>query len=306
MAETEARGDWRHSTAVIPPEEALHGLKESPEEPRSSEVAARHAEDIAEAILAASARDSIEGQLVWIGSEEVLLYVLFLLRDAGRRGFLSFLETFRWGEGGDADWGVGGVWWGEREWLDVTHYNTLISMYRRVGNYDSALRVADAMRSATPPVQPNLLTFNKLIDCCAKLSLPHDAEAFYLALKKQRLKPDYYTFSALIMAVADTSPETAIDAYNLMLEEGIAPTAPHYSALLLGQDSLDSCLEVFEEMRLQGVRPNRYVYSILIHRFALEREWLDVERLYDEAMLVLSLLGAFEAFFFVEWRFNRS
>ncbi|KAK3253987.1 hypothetical protein CYMTET_36784 [Cymbomonas tetramitiformis] len=90
---------FRHTfatAAVIPPEEALHGLKESPEEPRSSEVAARHAEDIAEAILAASARDSIEGQLVWIGSEEVLLYVLFLLRDAGRRGFLSFLETFRW------------------------------------------------------------------------------------------------------------------------------------------------------------------------------------------------------------------
>ncbi|KAK3255270.1 hypothetical protein CYMTET_35539 [Cymbomonas tetramitiformis] len=157
-------------------------------------------------------------------------------------------------------------------------------MTSRAGGLMTWRQVADAMRSATPPVQPNLLTFNKLIDCCAKLSLPHDAEAFYLALKKQRLKPDYYTFSALIMAVADTSPETAIDAYNLMLEEGIAPTAPHYSALLLGQDSLDSCLEVFEEMRLQGVRPNRYVYSILIHRFALEREWLDVERLYDEAM----------------------
>ena len=144
---------------------------------------------------------------------------------------------------------------------DVKAANILLNVYAKLADVDSAWYILDQMihgnGTDVPKLTPNLVTYNTLLDACAKA---RDLDAALCAkerLVQSGLRPDARTFTTLISTVARTKSQTS-GAHDVtlafawlqeMIQEEIVPNGKTYSALI------DACGRAGRpDLALKGLR----------------------------------------------------
>jgi len=93
---------------------------------------------------------------------------------------------------------------------DVKAANILMNAYAKLGDYESALDLMGQMTSENggcdvPPIAPNLVTWNTLVDACHRADDLSAALDVFDALKSAKVRPDARTYTSLISTVARRS-----------------------------------------------------------------------------------------------------
>merc|ERR1719163_1761801 len=129
-------------------------------------------------------------------------------------------------------------------------YQTLIRVLVQRKQQDKALEVYEDMRESK--VQPNLATFNALIDVCARNGSVE---------KSGQLFRDMCVHGDL---------EQAIQLFTLMRKRGVMPDAVLFNSIMDGaaRKQMTSLVEqVFADMESSGVSPGNFTLSILVKMY---------------------------------------
>ena len=146
---------------------------------------------------------------------------------------------------------------------------TLIKGYAKIPNLEEALKIFDSMKE-NPKAQPNLITYNCIIDACVKAdNIALASELFNELLDSSSyLKPDLITYSTLIKGLCRQKDiETAYYYLNLMQSFGIKPDEALFNLILEcchATNYYDLGLQIFEMMNQLRVPPSNITFSILI------------------------------------------
>ena len=127
---------------------------------------------------------------------------------------------------------------------DVKAANILMNCYAKMGDVPSALELLEQMKtgngSDVPAMEPNLITYNTVLDACHKAGDLDTALQLKDTLLQKGLHPDATTYTTLIASVARKA--NAISGAN-------DPTI---------------AFSLLQEMRTCNIRPNGMTYSALI------------------------------------------
>lgn len=146
---------------------------------------------------------------------------------------------------------------------DVRAANILMNCYAKLSMVEQAQDLLNQMKTGCgpdisgQPIQPNLVTYNSLLDACLKAG---DLDAALLAkqwLLDDNLQPDARTYTSLIATVArqpsksagQNDPTPAFSLLQEMVDRGIEPNGMTYSALI---DAAGRCRR--SDLALQGLR----------------------------------------------------
>lgn len=115
----------------------------------------------------------------------------------------------------------------------------------------------------------SIVTYNTLLDCCARCCRMDGVPAIIEDMKKAKIKPNIITYSTMLKGHCQTGDISA--AFKLgkeMREEAdLVPDEIMYNSLLDGcaQSSLvDDGLRVLREMEDAGVKPSNFTLSVLV------------------------------------------
>ena len=117
-------------------------------------------------------------------------------------------------------------------------------------------------------VRPNVITFNALLDCCAKASAVTLAFEIFRHMKKEHISPNRTTYTSLINACCRSDEvDQGFIVIEHMIQGNIAPNVTTYTCLI------DSCskhgmferaFDTLETMNNRGVRANSATFNALI------------------------------------------
>merc|ERR1719161_444329 len=132
---------------------------------------------------------------------------------------------------------------------------------------DKVFMVYKEMRSKGVPC--NTITYNTLLDACAKCCAMDRASSLLEDMKETSVEPDIITYSTIVKGYC---LEGDVDRAFHVLEEmkrddKFAPDEIMYNSILDGcakQHRVDEALKVLEEMKSSGVGPSNYTLSILV------------------------------------------
>ncbi|KAK8711474.1 hypothetical protein V6N13_146756 [Hibiscus sabdariffa] len=114
---------------------------------------------------------------------------------------------------------------------DVVTYNALLGGYGKQGKYDEVRGLFDQMKAQK--VSPNLLTYSTVIDVYSKGGLYKEAMDVFVEFKRAGLKADVVLYSALIDALCKNGlVETAVCLLDEMTKEGIRPNVVTYNSII--------------------------------------------------------------------------
>uniref|UniRef100_A0A7S1TGE3 Pentacotripeptide-repeat region of PRORP domain-containing protein n=1 Tax=Compsopogon caeruleus TaxID=31354 RepID=A0A7S1TGE3_9RHOD len=129
-------------------------------------------------------------------------------------------------------------------------------------------------RMVTAKIDADVILYNSLISVYARLGDTMTAVEILRRLEKTGLQPNCRSYNTVLSAFASFSTaslEEALAIFKEMNERGIEPNVVTYSTLIdiCGQrGDVRICFEVFSSMRKAGVRPNILTYGSLIHSCA--------------------------------------
>jgi len=83
--------------------------------------------------------------------------------------------------------------------LDEITYNTLIKGCSKARKLNQAISFYEEMRASN--IKPNRITYNSLIDTCVKTRKMYRAWQFYDEMIKNSIIPDNFTYSILINGI---------------------------------------------------------------------------------------------------------
>jgi pentatricopeptide repeat protein len=63
-------------------------------------------------------------------------------------------------------------------------YTTMIKAYSKTFQLDKAMEIYELMRSGSSSMQPNIITFNSLIDCCVRCGDMDTASKIFAHMKQ--------------------------------------------------------------------------------------------------------------------------
>lgn len=145
---------------------------------------------------------------------------------------------------------------------DIKAVNILMNAYAKLADLRSAQALMRQVQSAcgpdiVAPLEPNLVTYNTLLDACHKASDLDAALQAKQALVEAGLEPDARTYTSLIATVARKTslsagqhdPTLAFDLLEEMKSASIFPNGMTYSALI---DAAGRCQR--SDLALQGLR----------------------------------------------------
>jgi pentatricopeptide repeat protein len=145
-------------------------------------------------------------------------------------------------------------------------YQTLIKVLAQRKLQTQAMDVYHDMRENK--LQPNLATFNALIDLCARNGDVERSTEIFRDMCALGVTPDLITYSTVIKGYCVKGElEQALTLFTLMRKRGIAPDAVLFNSILDGaaRKQMTSLVEqVFHDMETSGVAPSNYTLSILI------------------------------------------
>lgn len=150
--------------------------------------------------------------------------------------------------------------------VDVISYNTVVKGYAQAGEFAKAIAILEKMSSRIPPVTPNLITFNTIMDAAVRAKRVDEAWKVLAKMRKQGLVPDKYSCSILVKGLhagdQGGSRQQIVNSLALVAELG-EPDSSNlhhvlFSSLLEASQALNDwelMLKVFEQMKAQKVPP---------------------------------------------------
>jgi pentatricopeptide repeat protein len=154
------------------------------------------------------------------------------------------------------------------------------------GQAEAAEQLLQRMRSCG--VQPNVFTYNTLMDVYAKCGDADKALQLLRRMQAEEMECDVITFGAAMDACSKGGAwESALQLLPDMRKLDVAPNVNVWNALLdaLGKaGQLDRMLKQFAAMKAEGCTPNSSTYNTLTSVLAVAGEHALVDRFYSEAL----------------------
>ena len=152
---------------------------------------------------------------------------------------------------------------------DKDVYNSLIEGYfLKWPNHDKALALFEEMKSRT---QPNLVTFNILIQGCAENQQIETAFSFFKEMESMKIKPDQGTYTRLIDGcVATNRMDLMISFVEELKRKGTPFTVALFGLLVNGcmkANQTEMATNLYAQMEKEGVRVSADTFNVLISGF---------------------------------------
>lgn len=151
--------------------------------------------------------------------------------------------------------------------LNAVIYCSVLKGFTREKNAAKVWAVYEEMQKRN--IDLSIVTYNTLLDCCARCCRMDGVPAIIEDMKKAKIKPNIITYSTMLKGHCQTGDISA--AFKLvkeMREEAdLVPDEIMYNSLLDGcaQSSLvDDGLRVLREMEDAGVKPSNFTLSVLV------------------------------------------
>ncbi|KAL1915144.1 uncharacterized protein VTP21DRAFT_7625 [Calcarisporiella thermophila] len=161
---------------------------------------------------------------------------------------------------------------------DPRPFNIMMHAYHLYGDLAAARNVFDAMKEHA--VEPNIVSYNTLMNAITKLGDPEEAIQFF---NKLPMPGDVFSYCTLIDACATLKDfKRATEFFERMRREGVQPNAVVFNAIIhicCQQNQLARAMTVLNDMQQQGVDPNDITYATLIRAHSLRGLHSDVEQL---------------------------
>jgi pentatricopeptide repeat protein len=157
-------------------------------------------------------------------------------------------------------------------------YNTLLNIFARCQLTQRMPSILDDMRSSTPPVEPDLVTYSTLIKgFCASGQVDHALGLLEEMQMGGKFKPDEMMYNSLLDGCSrEERLSHGMRLADQMRREGIAPSNYTLTMLvkLFGRcRRLNQAFLIVDELSAEyGLRPNIQVYTCLIQGCFQNRE----------------------------------
>ncbi|KAK4285777.1 hypothetical protein QN277_002427 [Acacia crassicarpa] len=143
---------------------------------------------------------------------------------------------------------------------DLSVQNSLVSMYSKCGNVSAAYRIF------TDITEPNIVSFNSVINGFAQNGFGEEAIKIYKKMQCEGPEPNHVTFLAVLSACAHAGlVQEGWNYFNSMKSEyGIEPGLDHYACVvdLLGRAGLLD--EAVELIRSMPMKPHSGVWGAVL------------------------------------------
>jgi pentatricopeptide repeat protein len=150
---------------------------------------------------------------------------------------------------------------------------------------DKVFAVYDEMQKHG--VECNAITYNTLLDACAKNSCMDRTPALLEDMRRVNSEPDLITYSTLIKGYClEGSVDKACKVLEDLKAQGtLRPDEITYNSLLDGcakQQRVDEALALLDEMQGMGIKPSNYTLSILVKLLGRTRRLSQAFKLVEE------------------------
>eukprot|EP01038_Epipyxis_sp_PR26KG_P014567 gene14567-19558_t len=150
---------------------------------------------------------------------------------------------------------------------DIQAYNSLMNAYAKNGNLQQSLNVL-SMINHDKYINSSVITFNTLIDSCARTGNVTFINDILLLMKKANISPNQRTYSSIIHTCCQGGQlQTAYNLLQIMEEKGFEPNEITYSLLLdsLGKNGdIPTILQLLDYLSTKGFYPNVVILTSLI------------------------------------------
>ncbi|CAI0378022.1 unnamed protein product [Linum tenue] len=152
---------------------------------------------------------------------------------------------------------------------NVVTFNTLINGFAKEGKLQEASRVFSEMKLSN--VVPNIVTFNTLINGFSQLGNSEMNDMLYQEMVRAGIKPDILTYNAMISGLCrEGKTKKAAYLVKELDKERLVPNSSTFSALITGQcarDNPDRAFQLYRSMVRSGCHPNQQTFDTLIAGF---------------------------------------
>ncbi|KAL1322921.1 hypothetical protein HN51_067929 [Arachis hypogaea] len=167
----------------------------------------------------------------------------------------------------------------------VYSYSSMINAYGHNGRFNDAVRLYRSMRPLG--MEPNLITYNALIDAGAKGHVDFSIVAKFVdEMVANGIMPDRITYNSLLsVCVPGGAWEIARDLFAEMRNKGHEQDVYTYNTyldVLCKGGQLDFARRIFADMSANNVFPNAVTYSILMDGYSKAGQSEEALALYDE------------------------
>ncbi|XP_074603700.1 uncharacterized protein LOC141857152 [Brevipalpus obovatus] len=162
--------------------------------------------------------------------------------------------------------------------LDASHYNALLNVYIDVDYPVDPLEFLETMKKDN--VDPNRVTFQRLIYCYALMGKPEGAQKILESMREKNYPINESIFNSLIYGNLKADRfENAMSTYKLMTEHGMELSHETYKAFLSGyachidrEEVKQKFLETLEKMRSEDIDLSYHDLTDIIVQLSLKSE----------------------------------
>ncbi|KAG6550504.1 hypothetical protein Mapa_007978 [Marchantia paleacea] len=168
---------------------------------------------------------------------------------------------------------------------DLVTYNTVMNSYVKAGmGLGTVVSIFKDMY--TQGIEPDIVSFNILLEACVSGSHVKEAQKIFDNLKKRALKPTVITYTTLITVYANSGQcSDALLLLNEMLAHNCLPNAVTFSSLITAcaRDGVyDEAEKLFQVMKDFQVEPNVVTYNAMIDLNRKRGDCDSAKRFYQE------------------------
>merc|ERR1719456_434777 len=151
--------------------------------------------------------------------------------------------------------------------VNTVIYSTVLKGFAAVKNIDMVFAVHDDMLKYGVPC--NTITYNTMLDACAKCYTMHRAEHILKAMKAASVQPDKITYSTIVKGhcLEGDIDKALVVLKEMRADKSMEPDEITYNSFLDGcakQHRVEEAFAALDEMEAAGVSPSNYTLSILI------------------------------------------
>ncbi|CAM9498192.1 unnamed protein product [Ectocarpus sp. 12 AP-2014] len=169
---------------------------------------------------------------------------------------------------------------------DPVVYTAAIGACEKFGQWEKALETLSKLVSEKPPMRSLMWGYNAAISALGKAKQMEGIKDLLATMKASGLKPDEYTYAAMMRASGiDGSWE---ESWSMLLEmerAGVRPNRVVYNTLiasLLKGEQIEKADEILNRMREGGVPPDVTTYTTVMSGCKRESDWRRAEALLSE------------------------
>ncbi|KAL2613475.1 hypothetical protein R1flu_025167 [Riccia fluitans] len=171
---------------------------------------------------------------------------------------------------------------------DLVTYNTVMNSYVK-GGMGLGTVVSVFKDMYTQGIEPDIISFNILLEACVAGGHVREAQKVFENLKKRALKPTVVTYTTLINVYASAGHRgDALLLLSEMLAHNCLPNAVTFSSLITAcaRDGVyDEAEKLFQVMKEFNVEPNIITYNAMIDLYKKSGDFASARRLYEEMKL---------------------